>query len=87
MDEPNAMPRRSDEHGTLQRLVDALFRGNKHVRRLDCLVLAETFELCADLQEIIGLLPPGTYTRQKLCDQLNSALTGHGWGLVYGTVD
>ena len=39
-----------------------------------------------DLAEIVNLLPPGSYTRQRLCDQLNSAIGGHAWGQVYGTV-
>jgi len=78
---------RSEEYGTLQRLVDALYQERKLVSRLDCIVLAEVFDLCADLQEIVKLLPPGAYSRQKLCDQFNSAIVGHGWGLVYGTVE
>ena len=40
-----------------------------------------------DLREIVELLPPGTYTRQRLCDQINSSITGHAWGQVYGTVE
>ena len=34
---------------------------------------------------IVSLLPPGEYTRQRLTDQLNSGITGHAWGQVYGT--
>jgi hypothetical protein len=49
--------------------------------------MAETFDLTGDLLEIITLLPPGTYSRQRLCNQMNSSLSGHGWGMVYGTVD
>ena len=77
----------SEDFGTLQRMVEALFRRRKQVSRLDVLGVAQTYDLCADLQEIGNLLPPGTYTRGKLCDQLNSAITGHGWGFVYGTVE
>ncbi|MDR3307582.1 MAG: hypothetical protein LBS58_01620 [Coriobacteriales bacterium] len=77
----------SEEFGTLQRLVEALYRDKKRVARLDVLLTAQSFDLIADLQEIVDLLPPGTYTRQRLCNQFNSALTGHGWGLIYGTVD
>jgi hypothetical protein len=78
---------RSDEYGTLQRLVDTLFKEKKRVSRLDVLLAAEVFDLTDDLLEIVTLLPPGTYHRQKLCNQMNSALAGHGWGLLYGTVD
>ena len=65
--------RRSEHYGQLQ--------------RLDVVVTAESFDLPDDLDEIIALLPPGTYTRQRLCDQLNSAIGGHAWGQVYGTVE
>jgi hypothetical protein len=78
---------RSDEYGTLQRLVDDLFRERRRVSRLDVLLMAEFFDLPNDLLEIITLLPPGTYHRQRLCDQMNSSLSGHGWGLFYGTVE
>jgi hypothetical protein len=77
----------SEEFGTLQRLVDALYRNKKRVSHLDVELMAETFDLTDDLKEIVSLLPPGSFTRQKLCTQFNSALSGHGWGLVYGTVD
>ena len=29
----------------------------------------------------------GNFTRTQLCDQMNSILSGHGWGGVYGTVE
>jgi hypothetical protein len=77
----------SDDYGLLQRLVDALYRQRSIVARLDVILLAETYDLPTDLQEIITLLPPGRYARQRLCDQMNSALSGHGWGMVYGTVE
>ena len=32
-------------------------------------------------------MPSGTYTRARLCDQMNSIVTAHGWGLTYGTVE
>ena len=79
---------RSEHYGQLQRVIDAVFAdGCKFVRRLDVVVVAESFDLPDDLDEIIALLPPGTYTRQRLCDQLNSAIGGHAWGQVYGTVE
>lgn len=81
--------KRSEHYGQLKRVVDSVFAdtGKKFVRRLDVVVAAESFDLPDDLTEIIGLLPPGSYTRQRLCDQLNSAIGGHAWGQVYGTVE
>jgi len=77
----------SEEFGTLQRLVDTLFREREFVTRLDAIILAESFDLIDDLYEIVNLLPTGEYTRQRLCDQMNSAISGHGWGFIYGTVE
>ena len=81
---------RDPSYGALQAIVDELFEGAPYdfaVRRLDVVIAAEAGDLPADLQEIVNLLPPGDYTRQRLCDQLNSAIVGHAWGLVYGTVE
>lgn len=83
--EPNAF--QAESFGDLQRLVDALFTGRTTVERLDVVVQAELQDLDADLIEIVTLLPPGRYERQRLCDQLNSALAAHGWGGTYGTVE
>lgn len=58
-----------------------------NVRRLDVILAAESADLPDDLREIVNLLPPGDYTRRRLCDQLNSAIVGHAWGQVYGTVE
>ena len=77
----------SEEVGELQRLVDGLYAGRHEVDRLDLVVQAEIIDLSADLMEIVNLLPPGVYERQRLCDQLNSALAAHGWGGMYGTVE
>ena len=71
---PRANTMRSEHYGQLQRVVDVVFA-------------AESFDLPDDLNEIIGLLPPSMFTRQRLCDQLNSAIGGHAWGQVYGTVE
>lgn len=57
------------------------------IRRLDAVLAAEAADLPDDLIRIVKLLPPGDYTRERLCTQLNSALTGHAWGQVYGTVE
>lgn len=82
---------RSPHYGALQDVVDGLFADAEGdpkatVRRLDIVVAAEAADLPDDLAEIVNLLPPGTYTRQRLCDQMNSAIGGHAWGQVYGTV-
>ena len=78
----------SEEFGELQRLVDGMFAGGRtSIERLDIVVQAEVLDLSADLLEIVNLLPPGTYDRQRLCDQINSALAAHGWGSAYGTVE
>lgn len=86
---------RSEFYGALQRIVDALFEDEEpwmpvfltsKVRRLDVVIMAEAADLPDDLMRIVNLLPPGEYTRQALCDQINSAITGHAWGQVYGTV-
>ncbi|MGB4593383.1 MAG: hypothetical protein WBI63_06370 [Coriobacteriia bacterium] len=55
--------------------------------RLDVIVRAELADLHQDVLDIVNLLPPGTYTREKLCDQLNSAITAHGWGRTLGTFE
>ena len=75
------------DHGSLQRLVDALYRDSPRVTRLDAVIHAANYDLCEDLVEIVELLPPGAHTRQQMCDQLNSALVAHGWGRTYGTVE
>ena len=77
----------SPEYGTLQRVIDVLFISRRYASRLDLILAAEAADLCDDLLEIVSLLPPGRYTRRRMCDQLNSAITGHGWGLTYGTVE
>lgn len=79
----------SPSFGALQSMVDELYEGKPRdhvVRRLDVVMAAETNDLPDDLLEIVSLLPPGSFTRERLCDQLNSAIGGHAWGLVYGTV-
>ena len=80
----------SPGYGALQAVIDDLFEGKPRtyaVRRLDVVIAAEAGDLPEDLLEIVNLLPPGNFTRQRLCDQLNSAIGGHAWGQVYGTVE
>jgi len=85
--EPLSNENKSPDYGLLQRMVDSLYKHDEFVRRLDVLIQAETFDLPADLMEVVSLLPPGRYDRQTLCDQLNSSIAGHAWGQVYGTVE
>ena len=63
---------RSEDYGELQHLVDALFAPGVSryatVTKLDVLMRAEAFDLCADLAEVIDLLPSSTFTRKQLCD-------------------
>lgn len=77
---------KSPYYGALQALVDDLFSYQEEVRRLDVVMAAESSDLPEDLMEVVGILPPGTYTRERLCGQLNSIINGHAWGQVYGTV-
>lgn len=82
---------RSEDYGELQHLVDALFAPGVSryatVSKLDVVLRSEAFDLCDDLAEVVDLLPSGSFTRVQLCDQMNSILSGHGWGGVYGTVE
>jgi len=80
----------SPAYGALQIIVDDLFEDapeDHEVRRLDVVLAAESGDLPTDLLEVVTLLPPGTFTRIRLCDQLNSIIGGHAWGQVYGTVE
>lgn len=85
------MDMRSEDFGELQRLVDSVFppgvSSAATVERVDVELRAEILDLASDLMEVVSALPPRTYTRQRLCDQLNSILTARGWGNVYGTVE
>lgn len=91
--------KRSVHYGELQKVVDALFAEDDaphlavadpdaafKVSRLRVVLAAEAADLPEDLLRVVSLLPPGEYTRQRLTDQLNSAIAGHAWGQVYGTV-
>ncbi len=77
-------------YGELQQLVNELYQEvgpSGSVSRIDVIMRAEIDDLDDDLREVVDLLPAGSYKRGRLCDQLNSILTAHGWGLVYGTVE
>ncbi|MBQ6411261.1 MAG: hypothetical protein IJI16_04865 [Atopobiaceae bacterium] len=77
----------ADEQFELQHLVDRLFLQADVVSKVDVVVQAKADDLGDDLLEVVSLLPGGTYKRARLCDQLNSIVTAHGWGLVDGTVE
>lgn len=80
----------SPHYGALQSIVDELFEDRPHdyeVRRLEVVLAAEASDLPPDLREVVSLLPAGHYTRQRLCDQMNSIIGGHAWGQIYGTVE
>jgi len=79
--------KKSEHYGELQNLIDELFESRNTLTSMELLVNAEIRDLHPDLIEICQIVPPGTYSRQALCDQMNSAIAGHGWGSVYGTVD
>jgi hypothetical protein len=77
-----------DDREVLQRFLDNLFRHTPRVSRLDVILRAQTLDLDDDLFPLIENLPSGTaYTRQRLADQLNSAIVGHGYTRRYGTVE
>ena len=77
-----------DDREVLQRFLDNLYWETKRVSRLDIILRAQTLDLDEDLMPIFENLPSGgAYTRQRLADQLNSAIVGHGWSRRYGTVN
>lgn len=80
---------RSPEYGELQRLVDKVYEVNpsKPRSKLDVVTCAEMLDLGEELMEVIDLLPGGSYKRFRLCDQLNSIVTAHGWAWLFGTVE
>lgn len=79
----------SEDYGELQRLVDDLYlqSASGSVKRVDVIIRAEVNDLPEDLMEVVNLLPSGSYKRARLCDQLNSIITAHGWAFLYGTVE
>jgi len=71
----------------IERLISNLFRSPGRVSRLDVIVLAGAMDLPDIALEVIECVPPGSYDRQRLCDQLNSAITAHGWSRTLGTFE
>ena len=76
-----------EDRELIARFMDSLFRDSGRVQRLDVLLRAQTYDLPEILLDIANNLPPGTYTRHRLADQLNSAIVGHGLSRRYGTVE
>lgn len=77
---------KSPDYGVLQEFIDRLFDGRKDYMRLEVVLEGEAYGLNGELMEVLNLLPPGLYTRDRLCSQINSSLSSHGWGYVYGAV-
>ena len=71
----------------IQRMLESLFRHTGAVTRLDVILRAEEMDLPHDALRIVALLPPGRYTRSRLCDQMNSAIVAHGLNRSLGTHD
>jgi hypothetical protein len=76
-----------EDREQLRRWLDALFKDASIVTQLDAIIRAETYDLPSPAQEIVGGLPPGRYTRSRLCDQLNSAIVARGLSRSLGTHD
>ena len=74
------------DYGVLQEFIDRLFDGRENYMRLEVVLEGEAYGLNGELMEVLNLLPPGLYTRDRLCGQINSSLSSHGWGYVYGAV-
>lgn len=77
---------KSSDYGVLQEFIDGLFIGREDYMRLEVVLEGEAYGLNSELMEVLNLLPPGLYTRDRLCGQINSSLSSHGWGYVYGAV-
>lgn len=77
---------KSPDYGVLQEFIDRLFDGREDYMRLEVVLEGEAYGLNGELMEVLNLLPPGLYTRDRLCCQINSSLSSHGWGYVYGAV-
>ena len=77
---------KSPDYGVLQEFIDRLFDGREDYMRLEVVLEGEAYGLNSELMVVLNLLPPGLYTRDRLCSQINSSLSSHGWGYVYGAV-
>lgn len=76
-----------EEIAALRRMLDRLYAERSAIPRLDLIAAAETMSLAEETLGLFALLPPGEYTRQRLVDQLNSAIVAQGKGFTFGTLD
>jgi hypothetical protein len=76
-----------DDREQIRRWLDTLYREHKVVSQLDAINKAQVFDLPADAMDVVEGLPPGRYSRSRLCDQLNSAIVGRGLSRKLGTHD
>ncbi len=76
-----------DDREQIRRWLDTLYREHKVVSQLDAISKAQVFDLPADAMDVVEGLPPGRYSRSRLCDQLNSAIVGRGLSRKLGTHD
>lgn len=76
-----------DDHEQIRRWLDSLYRDSRVVSGLDATLRAQTFDLPEIAMDIVEGLPPGRYTRARLCDQLNSAIVARGVSRALGTHD
>ena len=85
---PRTPSERSPEYGELQRLVERVYRvsPSRPRTKLEVVAQAEVMDLGEEPMEVVALLPGGSYHRRRLCDQINSIVTAHGWGFYLGTV-
>ena len=77
----------NEDYGVLQDLVDGLFGRSPLVSRIELITQAEIHDVSPEVMEVVELMPPGTYTRAQMADQMNSVITAHGWGMTLGTVE
>lgn len=77
---------KSPDYGVLQEFIDRLFDGREDYMRLEVVLEGEAYGLNSELMEVLNLLPPGLYTRDRLCSQINSSLSSHGWGYVLSLI-
>ena len=69
---------KSPDYGVLQEFIDRLFDGREDYMRLEVVLEGEAYGLNGELMEVLNLLPPGLYTRDRLCGQINSSLLTDG---------
>lgn len=74
-----------DDREQISRWLDSLYREQRVITQLDAIVRAQTFDLPTNAMDVVESLPPGRYTRSRLCDQLNSAIVGRGLSRQLGT--